>query len=95
MSELTKPIEAALRLENYDDFEMRLIRALGATVGGESLTKALGFRSQGAFRKAVQRGRLSIRIFSIEGRRGRFAVTADVAAWLWCQRSGSKGEQMT
>lgn len=89
MSKHPDPIEMARRLESYDDFEGRLIRALGATVGGESLTKALGFRSQEAFRKALQRGRLSIRTFSIEGRRGRFAATVDVAAWLWCQRSGS------
>jgi hypothetical protein len=73
--------------ETYDEFEGRLIRALGATVGGESLTKALGFRSQEAFRKAHQRGRLPVRTFEIDGRRGRFASATDIAAWLWGRRS--------
>lgn len=77
----------AMPSEKYDDFEGRLIRALGATVGGESLTKALGFRSQDAFRKAYQRGRLPVRTFEIDGRRGRFASVTDIAAWLWDQRS--------
>lgn len=77
--------------EDYDDFERRLICALGVTVGGESLSKALGFRSQDAFRKAHQRGRLPVGTFEIAGRRGRFASTVDIATWLWCQRSRSHG----
>ena len=73
--------------ESYQDFECRLIRALGATVGGECLTKALGYPSQDAFRKARHRGRLPVSTFEVQGRRGRFASAADIAAWLWGMRA--------
>lgn len=72
--------------ESYDSFATQLVRAIGATVGGEALTRALGYRSQDAFRKAQQRGRVPVATFEIEGRRGRFALGADIAAWLWRQR---------
>lgn len=79
----------------YEEFEGRLIRALGATVGGRSLAKALGYPSQDAFRKASQRGRLPIRTFVVTGRRGRFAAATDIAQWLWGQRGelGSRAQR--
>lgn len=73
----------------YEKFEQNLVRSLGATVGGRSLSMALGYPSQDAFRKAIQRGRVPVTTFEIDGRRGRFAAAADVAAWLWRQRAGS------
>jgi hypothetical protein len=75
--------------EAYEVFETRLIRALGAMVGGESLSRALGFPSQDAFRKALHRGRVPVATFEIMGRRGRFATVIDIAAWLWRQRGGN------
>lgn len=75
--------------QSYDEFERRLVLTLGATVGGESLTRALGYPSQDAFRKAHQRGRLPINTFELEGRRGRFALAVDIAGWLWCQRDSA------
>ncbi len=75
--------------ESYADFESRLIRALGATVGGKSLAQALGYPSQDAFRKAHQRGRVAVVTFEVQGRRGRFAAAADIATWLWRQRGES------
>ena len=75
--------------ETYVVFEARLIRALGATVGGEALSRALGYPSQDAFRKAHHRGRVPVAIFEVAGRRGRFATVVDIAAWLWCQRGGN------
>lgn len=73
--------------ESYPDFENRIIRALGATVGGVALTRALGYPSQDAFRKAHQRGRVPVTTFEVEGRRGRFALTIDIASWMWRQRA--------
>ena len=72
--------------ETYEDFEVRMIRALGATVGGNDLAQALGYPSQEAFRKARKRGRLPVVTFEMRGRRGRFATTTDIATWLWNQR---------
>jgi hypothetical protein len=70
----------------FEDFEQRLVRALGATIGGGQLTRALGYPSQDAFRKAHQRGRLPVDTFELDGRRGRFATATDIAAWLWKQK---------
>lgn len=78
---------AASPAHSYENFERRLILALGATVGGDTLSRALGYRSQDAFRKAYQRGRLPVATFELSGRRGRFAASVDIAHWLWCQRT--------
>jgi len=65
--------------------EARLTRTLGVVVGGAALSRALGYPSQGAFRQAFARNRLPVQVFEIEGRRGRFAKTSDIARWLWTQ----------
>ena len=70
------------------------MRALGATVGGGQLTRALGYPSQDAFRKAHQRGRLPVDTFELEGRRGRFATATDIAAWLWEQKYMSRDDSL-
>lgn len=70
-----------------DEFEARLTRALGPVVGGSELMQALGYRTPAAFRKALQRDLVPIHTFTLAGRRGRFAATADIAAWLWSQRN--------
>lgn len=80
------PSNTPLAIESYDAFETRLIRALGATVGGETLSRSLGYPSQDAFRKAHHRGRVPVETFEVAGRRGRFAAVVDIAAWLWRQR---------
>ncbi len=60
----------------------QLVHSFGPLIGGMDLAKVLGFRNQPAFRQAVYRGRIPIRLFSIPGRRGKFAMTTDVDAWL-------------
>ena len=95
MAQTSQLHAAAVQPKTYDDFECRLISALGATVGGRALTKALGYPTQDAFRKASHRGRLPVRTFEMVGRRGRFAVTTDIAQWLWDQRAGhGSGRQL-
>jgi len=73
--------------ENFDALEARLTRALGVIVGGQALTRALGYPSQTAFRQAYARDRLPVAVFSIPGRRGRFALVGDIARWIWAHRS--------
>lgn len=77
---------------SYEGFELSLIRALGTTVGGSELSRALGYPTQEAFRKAYQRGRLPIATFSLAGRRGRFAAVPDIARWIWLQRSNESNK---
>lgn len=75
------------QLNSAEALEASLTRTLGALVGGASLTRSLGYPTQAAFRKALARNRVPIRVFSIEGRRGRFALVRDLAAWLHAQEA--------
>lgn len=59
-----------------------LLRQHGPLLGGSDLTRALGFRTVVALKKARRSGHLHLNIFHIAGRRGPFCLTTDVAAWL-------------
>jgi len=67
--------------------EQDLLSKHGPMMTGEDLKAALGYPSQEAFRQAVARKTIPIPIFGIEKRRGKFALTKDVAAWLAAQRA--------
>lgn len=54
----------------------------GPLIGGSALYRALGLPSAAAFRQAASRGVLPVAVFSIPHRRGRFALTREVAEWL-------------
>lgn len=60
----------------------QLLDRYGPTLGGKELYAALGFRSYGAFHRSKQLGELGINVFTLPGRRGWFALTTEVAAWL-------------
>lgn len=65
------------------ELEARLIQSFGGVIGGKDLTRLLGYRSQAAFRQAVARQRLAVPVFTLEGRRGKFARAHDVAYFLY------------
>jgi hypothetical protein len=54
----------------------------GPILGGEDLSKALGYRSLAAFRQARRRGQVEVELFSLPNRRGVFALGLEVARWL-------------
>lgn len=62
--------------------ELRLFEQYGPLIGGSDLARVAGFRTVEAFKSAAKRGRVGFKVFPIRGRQGRFARTADVAAWL-------------
>lgn len=62
--------------------ELRLFEQYGPLIGGADLARVAGFRTADAFKTAAKRGRVGFKVFPIKGRQGRFARTADVAAWL-------------
>lgn len=68
-----------------------LRQANGPLLSGAALHRALGFQTGAGFRQAFKRGQLPIATFRLPGRRDRFALTADVAAWL--DRLGVVGEK--
>lgn len=57
-------------------------REYGPLLGGTALYRALGLPSAAAFRQAASRDALPVQVFSIPHRRGRFALTREVAMWL-------------
>ncbi len=59
-----------------------LARRYGPMIGGTDLFHVLGYRNGQAFRQAVRQGRLGIHVFNLPARQGKFALTADVAAWI-------------
>lgn len=65
-----------------EELECDLLRLHGPLMGGAELRRALGYPSANAFRQAVARKTVPVKVFSIEHRRGKFALSKDVAAWL-------------
>jgi hypothetical protein len=65
------------------------MKAYGPMLGGATLRSFLGFRTQAAFAKARTTGSVGVPTFVIPGRKGVFALTADVCSWaLALRRSG-------
>ena len=62
-----------------------LLERYGPLLTGQALRSSLGYPSQAAFRQSLSRNTTPVRTFRIPGRRGRFALTLDVAKWLVAQ----------
>lgn len=65
-----------------DALEQELTTRHGPILGGDALRQALGYPSMEAFRQALSRRQLPVPVFALPHRRGKFALTKDVAAWL-------------
>jgi hypothetical protein len=83
---------------NEQDCNFDLLRWMldkhGPLMGGTALYTALGFRTYAAFHCARMYGDVNVHVFTIEGRRGLFALTADVAAWLQAASHRKKEDAM-
>lgn len=64
-----------------------LTKLYGPLLPSRELWKIFGYASPAAYRQARARKSLPVGEFEIEGRRGYFALTYDVAQWLAMQRS--------
>ncbi|ENG7912686.1 hypothetical protein R4575_16705 [Acinetobacter baumannii] len=67
--------------------ERDLFERYGPMISDDALRIALGYRSFDAFRQALTRKTVPIPVFSIENRRGKYALVKDVASWLAKQRN--------
>lgn len=63
-----------------------LFSRYGPLLSDDALRMALGYRSIDAFRQALVRKTVPVPVFSLENRRGKFALVKDVANWLALQR---------
>lgn len=79
------------KIDNESDLEKALeadlLREYGPLLTGNSLRKALGYPSLEALRQAVARDKVPVPVFSLPNRRGKFALSKDVATWLADQRN--------
>jgi hypothetical protein len=70
-----------------------LVTRYGVVLDHNQLREVLGYRTVSAFQRAVSLGRIGVRVFNVPGRRGKFALSADVADWLWkAKTQADKGE---
>lgn len=58
------------------------MREVGPLLVGEDLRRALGYRSLASLHQAIKRRTVPVPLFPIEKRRGKYALTKDVARWL-------------
>ena len=71
--------------DSAEKLAKQLLTQFGPTIGGNDLYGALGFKTYSAFHRGQQRGEIKVGIFKLPGRRGWFALTTDLAAWLSSQ----------
>ncbi len=70
----------------------QLLSQYGPTLGGQDLYAALGFKTYAAFHRSKRRGEIGVNVFTLPGRRGWFALTSDVAAWLAAQSEAAASQ---
>jgi hypothetical protein len=67
--------------------ERELMNRYGAPLlTGDKLSDAMGYRSIHSLRKHMAKDEVPVKLFTIKGRRGRFALLKDIALWLAKQR---------
>ena len=67
--------------------ERDLFERYGPLITDEDLRIALGYKSIDAFRQALTRKTVPVPVFTVENRRGKYALVKDVATWLANQRN--------
>ncbi len=87
MSEQRELNDAQLALSA--ELEEALTERYGIMLNSSVLWKELGYSSTAAFRVAVARGSVELPLFSIANRKGKFALSKDVAEWVSRQRHTS------
>lgn len=84
-------MQADTRATNVDLLRGQLRQELASTygemIGGDRLRHVLGFGSSSSLSMAIQRKTIDLATFRVNGRRGRFALTKEIADWLVDQRS--------
>lgn len=71
-----------MKRSSPDVIEATLLAQYGELMTGESLRRALGYRSERTFQRAIKAKTVPVPAVALPGRRGWFARTRDVAAWL-------------
>jgi len=72
--------------ELANKIEASLLGKYGPVLTGDVLRLTLGYSTMGALRQAASVGNLPVPTFTPKNRRGRFALSMDVAKWLASER---------
>ena len=75
-------IEGRETVSTEAEIREALVSRHGELLSGATLQRCLGYRSARAYRRAIAQNALPVVTFALPGRRGYFARTRDVAAWL-------------
>jgi hypothetical protein len=70
--------------------ELDLLHRYGPMIGHDDLRQALGYVSTDAFRQALSRDQVPVPVFPVPYRRGKYALSKDVAHWLARLRTGAR-----
>lgn len=91
---MTKDLDAKRKATEINRLALVLERGLvdryGLMLGGTNLSAALGYKSQAAFRQAAVRNTVPVPIFAIPRRKGKFALSHEVARWMAEQRQSAQ-----
>jgi len=69
-----------------------LLNRYGPLLGGDELVSILGFKTKAAFYRSVRMNTLGVEVFNIAGRKGKFALTENVANWLNTFNKPTRGD---
>lgn len=74
-------------VENNEDLLSRVMTTIhGPLLAGDVLVKSLGYSSSEALRQASCRNTVPVTLMDLPTRKLKFALSAEVALWLVCQR---------
>lgn len=82
METTSKSKGASDLLERATHHEQVLLKRYGPMIQGADLLQVAGYPNSEALRQAIRRQTVGFSVFTIPGRRGRFARSSDVAHWL-------------
>lgn len=69
-----------------------LLNRYGPLLGGNELVSILGFKTKAAFYRSIRMNTLGVVVFNIAGRKGKFALTENVANWLNTFNESTRGD---
>lgn len=76
-------------MEIFEALKLQIESRYGLLISNDDLRIALGYPTMEAFRQALYRNTVPVPVFSIPNRRGKFALSKDVAEWLATQRNAA------
>ncbi|MFT5296948.1 MAG: hypothetical protein ACI9YH_002975 [Colwellia sp.] len=65
-----------------NEINQDMLKTYGPVLYGKDLYLCLGYKSISGFYRALKSDQLEVEVFDIENKRGKHALTKDVALWL-------------